>query len=254
MREERKFLRVHSGRSLLGSDQFGRKITALVADSSECFNIGDAYREGRFDGIDFPSVVRSLVCLPIRRGGVSIGALLFSHSQPQFFNDNHLRVLKILATTIGHLRLLTSSRCEPSSGPVVRPAETDDPELLSIAILEFEAVDPFGRAIALEREALRTLRGLLRGALDSGDSILFHGAGALLVLMPKTSSEAVPRRVRALRLVFEDWRTLQNGALRSTRISFGYATCEDGDDLGRTLEMASFLMHPEVDQLGMTDR
>jgi hypothetical protein len=253
IREERKFVRVHSGERLLGSDRFRNTVTALVCESSECVNVADVYREPRFNAVDFPSVVRSLVCLPVRRNGGSIGALLLSHSLPQYFNDNHVRVLKILALTIGHMWLLTGRERSETGLRPAPPAEPPQPDLLSLVILEFEQTDPFGRPIALEREPLRALRGQLRGALAEGESMLFHGVGALLVLLPRTASDALPPRVRALRHLFQQWRAVQTGSLRSTRVSFGWATCDDGDDLFRTLEMASFLMHPDVDtEIGLS--
>ena len=56
--------------------------------------------------MDFPGVVRSVLCLPMFLHGASVGYLVLSHSLPSYFHENHIRVLKILGSFIAHLRLL----------------------------------------------------------------------------------------------------------------------------------------------------
>ena len=106
IREDRKFLRVHSKTSLLGSREFERELTRMAEESGECLNIEDIYKEPRFNTVDFPGVVRSVLCLPMFLRNAPAGYLILSHSLPSYFHENHIRVLKILGSFIAHLRLL----------------------------------------------------------------------------------------------------------------------------------------------------
>ena len=101
VREDRKFLRIHSKSSMLG-EEFEREMTIMVRESSECLNVADVYGEPRFNAVDFPSVARSVLCLPITLRQAPVGFLILSHSLPNFFHDNHIRVLKILGSMVAH--------------------------------------------------------------------------------------------------------------------------------------------------------
>src|SRR5262249_5111219 len=148
VREERKFLRVHSGGGLLGSRRFEEVVTGLVAELPDGLNVSDVYREPRFDSVDFPSVVRSLVCLPIVSAGATVGALALSHSQPHFFDDSHLRMLKILAGMIAHTRLLADGASAALLAPAARePVGTHESDHFALVLLEVERLDSFGRPV-----------------------------------------------------------------------------------------------------------
>jgi len=98
--EDRKFLRIHSDASLLGSEEFERQLTCMAGESSECLSIEDVYKESRFNTLDFPGVVRSVLCLPITLRQITVGFLILSHSLPRYFHNNHIRILKILGNII----------------------------------------------------------------------------------------------------------------------------------------------------------
>jgi hypothetical protein len=65
LREGQSFVRMHSGENLLGIAEFGRIVAGMSEESTGFLNIEDVYKDSRFNMIDFPSVVRSLVCLPV---------------------------------------------------------------------------------------------------------------------------------------------------------------------------------------------
>ena len=244
IREQRKFLCSHSHATLLGSPEFDSLVREIAAEGADCVTIGDVYREPRFTTVDFPSVVRSLVILPIRVRQTSIGALLLSHSLPHVFKENHTRVLKILASIIAHLRLLTeghgSNEVEEAAGPP-RSDEAENDETLSIVLLNFESSDSVRRLLA-DRGTLRNIRGPLSRTLGGKESILLYDDTELLVLLPGTMAAALPPRLGQLREAFDAWKAGQGEKARSIRLNLGYSTCESGEDLTRTLEAASVMM------------
>jgi hypothetical protein len=248
VREDRKFLRVHSHSTLLGSAEFEHVVAQLATESSECQNISDVYKDPRFNAVDFPSVVRSLACLPICLNQRPIGALILSNSLPHFFKDNHIRVLKILVSIVAHLRLVTMGLPHASSSLVREacPQSKDDPDIFSIILLDFERVDSFKRSRTLDKENIRTIRKWLLLYLGPRESIAFNGDHELIMFLPGTTADRLPARVLGLQDAFQRWRAEQGERLRNVRMNVGFSACEEGDDLARTLEVASILMHPEL--------
>lgn len=248
IREDRKFLRIHSKSSLLGDRKFEQDLMRMAEESSECLNIEDVYKEPRFNAVDFPGVVRSVLCLPITLRGTSVGFLVVSHSLPKFFHDNHIRILRILSGMIAHLWLLhignkTSAALLPQASPHRDPSEEQDG--YSVVLLEFEMRDPFGRRGAPPKDILREIRSRLQNALEGRESILLYGEKELLVLMPGVTSELLPGRVRGLRQAFHIWKVGQAEDRRSISINLGFSVCNGEQDLSRTLEVASLVIHPE---------
>ena len=244
IREQRKFMCGHAGAALLGCPEFSQAIDRLSGEVADCVNIKDVYREARFNNVDFPSVVRSLVCLPIRVRGESVGTLILSNSLPHYFTENHTRVLKILASTIAHLRLLTSGRIpvaavSPASAPQAVDPEGEEP--LSVVLLSFES-DGSARRLLADRETIRNIRVPLASLLNGRESIVLYGDCELLALLPGTAADHLFARAEALVRVFEEWKTVQGEKASSIRMRVGYSTCEGGEDLSRTLEVASLMM------------
>jgi hypothetical protein len=246
IREDRRLLRIHTEHNLLGNSRLEEVIAGIVAEAPDCLNIRDVYREPRFDSVDLPAVVRSLICLPIARNGMSDGVLLLSHSIPCYFNDNHLRVLKILASIIAHLMLLTKGN-EPKLGDEVKP-KTADQDVFSVVLLSFGRKDSFGRTLAIDRESMRQIRQSLYRALQGNESVLLHRESELLVVLPGTSADLLPSKVCRLRQAFREWKGGPDESCRCATIHLGFSTCEPGDDLSRTLEIASAVMHPDPDE------
>jgi len=81
--------------------------------------------------------------------------------------------------------------------------------------------------------------------LEGKESVLFYGEKELLVLMPGVSSESLPSRVCSLSEAFRQWRSEQSGEQRNARLNLGFSACDGEEDLSRTLEVASLVMHPE---------
>jgi hypothetical protein len=250
IQEDRKFLRIHSKASLLGSREFENELTRMAQESPECLNIEDVYKEPRFNTVDFPGVVRSLLCLPILLHNAPVGFLILSHSLPSYFHENHIRVLKILGSFIAHLRLLhQGGRILPSLKPHPAPAQDSAANLdaYSVVLMEFDTQDSYGRRVPLEKEAVREIRLRLRSVLETRESILFYGERDLLVFMPGVSSEQLPARIRCLREAFHAWQMDRLEDQRTARMNLGFSVCEGEEDLSRTLEVASVVMHPDGD-------
>ncbi|HTY62490.1 MAG TPA: GAF domain-containing protein [Acidobacteriota bacterium] len=250
IREERKFLRIHSKTSLLGSREFEQQLTRMAETSGDCLNIEDIYKESSFNAVDFPGVVRSVLCLPMFLHGAATGFLVLSHSLPSYFHENHIRVLKILGSFIAHLRLLhQGGGVAPLMTPQARSGEEVDEEAdaYSVVLMEFDTQDNYGRRIPLPRETVREIRVRLQRALETRESILFYGERDLLVLMPRVTSEHLPARIRGLREIFRSWQFESREDRANVRMNLGYSVCEGEEDLSRTLEVASLVMHPDSD-------
>lgn len=251
VREGQSFVRMHSGEKLLGISEFGRIVAGMSEETSGFLNIEDVYKDSRFNTIDFPSVVRSLVCLPVVLGGRPVGFVLMSHSRPRFFTDNHIRVLRIIASSIAHLKHLIGGglAVEPVSVPPLpaegAPEESSD---FSIVLLSFQRPGRVGRRMPLDKGALRRIRECLQRVLDPRESLLFYGDGELIALLPGVKADALSVKVRNFREVFNKWKAEQGERSREICLVTGFASCEDGSDLARTLEIASQAMHPDEDE------
>jgi uncharacterized protein YigA (DUF484 family) len=253
VREQHKFLFSHGQAALLGSREFAQVVDRLADETADYVNIGDVYREPRFNAIDFPSVVRSLVCLPISEHQRPVGTLILGHSLPRFFHQNHARVLKILASMIAHVHVLTASRgtrCEvpPASPPQAIGAETE--ETLSVMLLSLES-DSYPQRLVADKELIGRVRSLLSRTLEEKDSILAYEETGLLVMLPGTPEERLPMRAAKLRDAFEEWKAGQGEGERRIRLNLGYSTCESGEDLICTLETASLMMRADEDGIDL---
>jgi hypothetical protein len=250
IREQRKFICNHEHATLLGSREFDRVVAGLVTRATETINIGDVYREARFNSVDFPSVVRSMVFLPIRICQTPVGALILCNSLPRFFTQNHTRVLQILASIIAHLWLLCAGHGSDADSLQLPPAQSsrppEDKESVAIVLLNFECQGA-GRRLLADRNIIRNIRGSLAGTLDGNESIMLYEDSELLVLLPGTSTEQLFGRLQKLRRAFEEWQTGVGDSARNIWMNLGYSICEGGDDLARTLEVASLMMRRELD-------
>jgi hypothetical protein len=173
-----------------------------------------------------------------------------SHSVPCFFNANHLRALKILSSTLTHLRLLTSERgteCGTQDRASIQPDSSSEEDEFSVVLLSCERKDSYGRTTFLSKEAMRALRERFRHVLRENESILLHHDTEFLVVLPGTASAALPGRVADLRRAFREWKASEKDQ-EQLRMSVGFSTCETGDDLYRTLEVAAVVMHPEPEE------
>jgi hypothetical protein len=248
--EERRFLRIHSNTSLLANREFEDTLTRMADEDGECVKIDDVYKESQFNEVDFPSVVRSVLCLPIQLHGRSAGFFILSHSLPKFFHEDHIRLLKILCSLIAHLKLLHLGSDEPSRLPSLHANSEDEepPDAYSIVLLSFETQDAYGRRFSLDKPSIGEIRMRLQNALEGKESVLFYREKELIVLMPNISSEELPKRVRCLREAFHNWKLDRAKEHANARVNLGFSVCEGDQDLSRTLEIASLVMQPESEE------
>jgi hypothetical protein len=248
--EERRFIRIHTGSNLLGSKEFEQELTRMAMENADCLYIEDVYKEPLFNNVDFPGVVRSVICLPVILAAQPAGFLILSHSLPKFFHDNHVRVIRILGSFIAHLRLLhyDGNLTDFSGLQGVRGADSEDSsdevDSNAVVLLSFVVQDSSGRNVPLNRDSVCEIRTRVRGILKGKESILFYRDRELMVLLPDVSSDALPERVRCIREAFYSWRERREDRKRVS-MNLGFSVCEEEEDLSRMLEIASVVMHPE---------
>jgi hypothetical protein len=249
IREERRFLRIHSGDSLLGNREFERQLMRMAEENLDCLNIEDVYKESCFNAVDFPGVVRSVLCLPLFMQDRAIGFLILSHSLPKYFHDNHIRILRIFGSYIAHLRFLHQSGSISGVFSSREPETHQDAEdAYSVALLSFDTLDAYGHRVPLSKDAVREIRIRLQDALEGRESIYFYSERELMVFMPGVTSDSLPGRIRSLREGFYGWKADRFDAQSTARINLGFASCEGEEEISRTLEIASIVMHPESDE------
>jgi len=248
--EERRFIRIHTGDNLLGSKEFEQELTQMALENADCLYIEDVYKESKFNTVDFPAVVRSVLCLPITLRNQPAGFLILSHSLPKFFHDNHIRVIRILGSFIAHLRLLHYSGSVPDFSKTGKYSEddgSDAPDTNAVALMDFDLLDQAGRRVPLNRESVCEIRSRIRSVLEGRESILFHRDRELIVFLPGISSDRLPERVRCIREAFCAWQVSREDR-KNIRMNLGFSVCEEDEDLSRMLEIASVVMHPESEE------
>jgi hypothetical protein len=248
--EERRFIRIHTGENLLGSKEFEQELTRMAEEQGDCLYIEDVYKEAQFNTVDFPAVVRSVLCLPITLCSQPAGYLILSHSLPKFFHDNHIRVIRILGSFIAHLRFLHFNGNIQDLSALKAGSEDefpDNPDANAVVLLNFDVPDGSGRRVALNRESVCEIRSRIRKVLEGKESILFYMDRELMVFLPGVSSDQLPERVRCIREAFYSWRAVREDR-KSVRLNLGFSVCEEDEDLSRMLEIASVVMHPESDE------
>jgi len=180
-----------------------------------------------------------------------VGFLVLSHSLPNYFHDNHIRVLKILGSLIAHLRLLHQGGhkmppLKPQPSQISEsPVKSD---VYSVVLMEFDIQDAYGRWVPLHKEAVRDIRARLNGVLEPKESVFFYEEKELLIFMPGVSSGLLPARIRVLRDTFRCWQIDRLEDPREVRMNLGFSVCEGEEDFSRTLEVASLVMHAETDE------
>jgi uncharacterized protein YigA (DUF484 family) len=249
IREQHRFLFSHGQAALLGSQEFAQVVERLANEAADYVNIGDVYREPHFNAVDFPSVVRSLVCLPISEHQRTVGTLILGHSMPRFFRQSHARVLRILASMIAHVHVLTASRGTRGAVPLAPPPRAvgaDTAEALSVVLLGLET-DSCPPKSVTDKDLIGSFQHLISRTLEDNDSILPYEESRLLVILPGTTAEHLPMRTAKLRDAFEHWRASRGEEERHLRLNLGCSTCESGEALICTLEAASLMMLGDQD-------
>jgi hypothetical protein len=240
VREQQKLTFSHSHPTLLGSREFAHAVETLSAENADCAIVGDVYRDPRFLTVDFPSVVRSMVCLPIIVHKQLVGTLVLSHSLPRFFTQNQTRILRILGATIAHLIFLTEKRDSTTASAQAAPRQdalTSD-TALSVILLQVGGNRLAIRTLA-EHETIRSLENRIAQALEGKESLLHYDDTRILVLLPHTSEERLYACAARLREAFENWILALGENSAEFRLSLGHATCTTGEELAHALDAAS---------------
>lgn len=248
--EERRFIRIHSGNNLLGSKEFEQELTRMAGECGDCLYIEDVYKESRFNTIDFPGVVRSVLCLPVTLCSHPAGYLILSHSLPKFFHDNHIRVIRILGSFIAHLRLLHYNGNMPDWSKLdsgLMDEASENPDANAVVLMHFDVSDASGRRVLLNRDSVCEIRSRIRRILQGKETVLFHMDRELMVFLPGVGSDRLPERVRCIREAFCSWRAVREDR-KDVLLNLGFSVCEEDEDLSRMLEIASVVMHPESDE------
>lgn len=240
IKESQKLIFSHSNPSLLGNHDFAQVLDTLVDQTGEFLNVADVYREPRFHTADFPSVVRSLICLPVHLHGKPAGLLALSHSVPRAFSQNQARVLRILASMISHFLLLTGRK--QASGVPMPNTHSPAAEIATLSVVLLNIDGDALLSSAAMRESVRGLRRHLVHQLHEKESLLPSGEVGILVLLPNVDWSRLLERTSQLRMAFEGWRDSLGKKAEGLRLSLGCATCVDGDELTRAIEMAGHIM------------
>ena len=250
VQETEKYISVHSRPLLAGSEEFGQVLRSIVEEEPAGAAINDVYVDERFQAIDFPSVIRSLVCLPITLHNRTIGFLVLAHSIPCHFNSDHARILRILTGLLANVRRLTSaSPAEPESALSARPRpEPVDEGVLSVVLMDFETPGPGGKYVRLDRESILLIRRWIAPDLTGRECALFYGEKSLLLMLPGTPADALFSRIHDFHRAFLDWKREQSEKWQAVRMNIGYSTCRADEDLLQTLHAASAVMHADPEE------
>jgi hypothetical protein len=243
IREEWKFLTIHSRPEILGNQQMQEVLSRLALEAQDSFSIADVYREPEFARVDFPSVVRSIACVPVTSGTKNAGLLVAGHSRPRYFTQNHLRVLKILAGFVAHLRFLIKGNHQDV--PAVSPEALKPEDVLSVALADFQ-VSLLDRWVAPHLSLLSSLRARFYRAVEGMGSVVFHGDQQLLVLLPGLPTKEMHGMAARLRQEFLKWKSDQNGTLPAVKMNLGYLTCDGEMDLERVLDSIHHKTSPDM--------
>ncbi len=250
VQETEKFISVHSRPLLAGSEEFGQILMAIAEGEPAGTAVNDVYVDDRFQAIDFPSVIRSLVCLPITLHGRTIGFMVLAHSIPCHFNSDHTRILRILTGLLANVRRLTSNRPAAAESVRLSPPQFEpvDDGVLSVVLLDFETPGPGGKYVPLDRDTVLIVRKWIAPDLTGRECALFYGEKSLLLMLPGTTSEVLFSRIRDFQNAFLDWKRGQSEKWQAVRMNIGYSTGRADEDLLQTLHTASAVMHAELEE------
>jgi hypothetical protein len=250
IQETEKFISIHSSPLLAGSNELGQILMSVAEEEPAGTAINDVYVDARFQAVDFPSVIRSLLCIPVTLHRKTIGFLALAHSIPCHFNNDHTRILRILAGLLASVRRLTSGKSSEPESLTRSPAVNEDADggVLSVVLMDFEAPGPGGKYVPLDRETVLVIRKWIAPDLTGRECALFYGEKSLLLMLPGTTADVLLSRIRDFQSAFLDWKKGQSEKWQAARINIGYSTCRADEDLLQTLQAASALMHAEPEE------
>jgi putative methionine-R-sulfoxide reductase with GAF domain len=249
IQETEKFISVHSRPLLAGSEELANILMSLAAEEPAGVAINDVYVDARFQNIDFPSVIRSLACLPIVLRSKTIGVLALAHSIPCHFSGDHARILRILAGLLANIRRLDAGSQAAPVPMALRPTpEPAEEGFFSVVLMDFEIPGPGGRYVPLDRETVLLIRRWIAPDLTGRECALFYGERNLLLVLPGTPADALLSRIRDFQTAFLDWKKEQSEKWQEVRMNIGYSTCRADEDMLESLHAASAVMHADREE------
>ena len=129
--------------------------------------------------MDFPGVVRSVLCLPILLHNAPVGFLILSHSLPKLLprqphpclenTGQPDRALEAPSPGRQAFCLLQSRRRK------LNQEIPEKPDAYSVVLMEFDTQDAYGRHVPLQQGSRTRNTLLLQSVLEGKESVLFYG-------------------------------------------------------------------------------
>lgn len=83
--------------------QIGEGIIGMAAETGNLQHCRDCRQEPRFVAPDAQNPIGSLISVPVHVDGRVLGVVNVSHSEPNYFSDNHERLLQVFANFLGRI-------------------------------------------------------------------------------------------------------------------------------------------------------
>ncbi|MBS1122368.1 MAG: diguanylate cyclase/phosphodiesterase & domain with sensor(s) [Deltaproteobacteria bacterium] len=244
------------------SFRVGEGVAGWVVERGEAALIADVTTDPRFVALPANQTpIASMLCVPLLARGERVGVVTATSERAGAFDDNHLELVRFIATTIAldveNVRLHRVATTDPLTGAYNREfliarlpqeieAAIERDRTLSIAMVDvdhFKSVnDLHGHGVGdvVLAEVARRLRGAIRG----GDVLVRYGGEEFLAVLPKADAGRaweVGERMR--QRVCERAFDVGDGVSLLLRISVGIAQWRVGENMPDLIERADIALY-----------